>query len=203
MAIDAKSRSASQFAATASAPFADPVNGRRAILDATFAYRRGGATVMATLAARDADSGAALDLPGAGAYLVFYPQGAQFRTGRIAAETPGRFVRVAARLLQAEAGRRQRVASFIADADAPDAPHPAPVELRPMAADGGAALFDEACPPRPVTARVAADAGGSSDSKVPVSVAWASVWTRRIDVDRRRARRSHRRRVLSTSSAKI
>jgi hypothetical protein len=45
--------------------------------------------------------------------------------------------------------------SFIADAAAPEAPHPAPVELHPLAAAGGAALFDEACPPRLIASRAA------------------------------------------------
>ena len=152
-AIDAKPSSASQFAAKASAPLADPVNGRRATLEATFAYRRGGATVTTKLNRARRRHRRGLDLPGAGAYLILYPQGDEFRTGRLAAEAPGVLVRTAAQLLQAEAERRQRVVSFIADAAAPDAPHPAPVELRPLAADGAAALFEEACPPADRIAR--------------------------------------------------
>jgi hypothetical protein len=163
LAIDAKSRSASQFAATASTPLADPVNGHRATLDATFAYRRGGATVMATLAVRDADTGAALDLPGA--YLIFYPQGAEFRTGRLAAEAPGRLSASLRSFCRLRRSGGSAVVSFIADAAAPDAPHPAPVELHLLAAEGGAALFDEACPPRPVASRAADAPRAASDSK--------------------------------------
>ena len=157
LAIDAKSASASQFVAKASAPFASPMNGRRAALEATFAYRRGGATVAATLAARDAETGAGLDLPGAGAYLVFYPQGGEFRAGLIAAGAPTQFD-VALRSfcgLRKSGGRV--VVSFVADAAAPDAPHPTPVALSPLAADGAAALFDEACPPKPIASRAASD----------------------------------------------
>jgi len=165
LAIDAKSRSASQFAATASAPLAGPVNGHRATLDATFAYRRGGATVTATLAVRDADTGAALDLPGAGAYLIFYPQGAEFRTGRLAAEAPGRLSASLPSFCRLRRSGGSAVVSFIADAAAPDAPHPAAVELHPLAAEGGAALFDEACPPRPVASRAADAPRAASDSK--------------------------------------
>ncbi len=155
LAIDAKSRSASQFAATASAPLANPVNGHRATLETTFAYRRGGATVTTTLTARDADTGAALDLPGAGAYLIVYPQGAEFRAGRIAADAPARLAMSLRSFCRLRRSGGSAMVSFVAAA--PDAPHPAPVELHPLAAEGGAALFDEACPPRPIASRAASD----------------------------------------------
>jgi hypothetical protein len=155
LAIDAKSPSASQFVAKATAPLADPVNGHRATLDATFAYRRGGATVATTLTARDADTGAALDLPGAGAYLIFYPQGAEFRAGRITADAPARFAVSLRSFCRLRRSGGSAILSFIADAAAPVAPHPAPIALRPLAAEGGAALFDEACPPRPIALRAA------------------------------------------------
>jgi hypothetical protein len=160
LAIDAKSPSASQFVAKASAPLANPVNGHRAALEATFAYRRGGAMVTTTLTARDADTGAALDLPGAGAYLVFYPQGAEFRAGRITADAPTRLTATLRSFCRLRGSGGRAVVSFIADAAAPDAPHPAPVVLSPLAADGGPALFDEACPPKPIAPR-----GAVSDSK--------------------------------------
>ena len=164
-AIDAKSPSASQFVAKASAPLADPVNGHRATLEATFAYRRGGATVTTTLTARDADTGAALDLPGAGAYLIFYPQGAEFRAGRIAADAPARLAAPLRSFCRLRRSGGRAVVSFIADAAAPDAPHPAPVVLSPLAADGGPALFDEACPPRPIASRAAVAPPAASDPK--------------------------------------
>ncbi|MGA2493911.1 MAG: hypothetical protein ABSF67_13305 [Roseiarcus sp.] len=166
LAIDAKSPSASQFVAKASAPLADPVNGHRATLEATFAYRRGGATVTTTLAVRDADTGAALDLSGAGAYLIFYPQGAEFRTGRLAAEAPARLAASLRSFCKLKRGGGNAVVSFVADAAAtPDAPHPAPVALSPLAADGAPALFDEACPPKPVASRAADAPPATSDSK--------------------------------------
>jgi hypothetical protein len=164
LAIDAKSPSASQFVARASAPLADPVNGRRATLEAAFAYRRGGATVTTTLAVRDADTGAALNLSGAGAYLIFYPQGAEFRTGRLSTEAPARLAVSLRSFCKLKRSGGDAVVSFIADAAASDAPHPAPVALRPLAADGAAALFDEACPPKPV-ARAVDAASGANDSK--------------------------------------
>lgn len=165
LAIDAKSPSASQFVAKASAPLAEPVNGRRATLEATFGYRRGGAIVTTTLAVRDADSGAALDLPGAGAYLVFYPQGAEFRTGRLAAAAPARLATPLRSFCKATRSGAGAVVSFIADAATPGAPHPAPVALNPLAADGGPALFDEACPPRSVAARDAPSLASGSKSR--------------------------------------
>ena len=166
LAIDAKSPSASQFVAKASAPLANPVNGRRATLEAAFAYRRGGAMVTTTLTARDADTGAALDLPGAGAYFIFYPQGAEFRAGRITAGAPTRLTATLRSFCRLRGSGGHAVVSFIADAAAPDAPHPAPVVLSPLAADGGPALFDEACPPKPIASRAAdAPRGAVSDSK--------------------------------------
>ena len=166
LAIDAKSPSASQFVARASAPLPNPVNGRRATLEATFAYRRGGAMVTTTLTARDADSGAALDLPGVGAYLIFYPQGAEFRAGRIAADAPTRLASPLRSFCRLRRSGGRSVVSFIADAAAPDAPRPAPVVLTPLAADGGQALFDEACPLKPIASRAAdAPRGIVSDSK--------------------------------------
>jgi hypothetical protein len=155
LAIDAKSQSASQFVAKASAPLAAPVNGHRATLEATFAYRRGGATVTTTLTARDAETGTALDLPGAGAYLVFYPQGAEFRAGRMTADAPTRLDAALRSFCRLRRSGGRAVVSFVADPATPDAPHPAPVVLSPFAAVGGPALFDEACPPRPIAWRVA------------------------------------------------
>ena len=111
MAIDSKSATASLISAKAIAPLAIPVDGRRAALEATFAYRRGGATVTATLAARDAETGAPLTLPGAGAYLIFYPQGAAFRAGRLTAEAPPRLSASRAQLLPI-AARRPRGGEF-------------------------------------------------------------------------------------------
>jgi len=131
-------------------------------LEATFAYRRGGATVTTTLAVRDAETGAGLDLPGAGAYLVFYPQGAEFRTGRIAAAAPGSLAATLQSFCKLKRSGASAIVSFIADADAP---HPAPVQLRPLAAEGGGALFDEACPPRPGVARIAETPVVASDPK--------------------------------------
>ena len=164
-AIDAKSPSASQFVAKASAPLADPVDGHRATLEATFAYRRGGATVTTTLAVRDAETAAPLDLPGAGAYLIFYPQGEEFRAGRLAAAAPARLAASLRGFCKLKRSGAVAVVSFIADA--PDAPHPAPVTLSPLAADGGPALFEEACPPKQLSSHAVAAPFAVSDSKSP------------------------------------
>jgi hypothetical protein len=166
LAIDAKSPSVSQFVAKAAAPLADPVNGRRATLEAAFAYRRGGATVTTTLTVRDADTGAALDPSNAGVYLIFYPQGAEFRTGRLSTEAPARIAVSLRSFCKLKRSGGDAVVSFVADAAAPAAPHPAPVALRPLAADGAAALFDEACPAKPVARAVdAAPAASGSKSR--------------------------------------
>jgi hypothetical protein len=165
LAIDAKSPSASQFVAKASAPLTEPVGGRRAMLEATFAYRRGGATVSTTLAVRDAETGAARDLPGAGAYLVFYPEGAEFRTGRLVIESPARLAAPLSSFCNLKRSGGAAVVSFIADSSAPGAPHPAPVALSPLAADGGPALFEEACPPKSVASRAAGASLAVSDPK--------------------------------------
>ena len=51
--IDARSGAASLFVAKSASPLERPVEGRPAALEASFAYRRGGGTVFATLLARD------------------------------------------------------------------------------------------------------------------------------------------------------
>ena len=164
-AIDAKSPSATQFVAKASAPLPDPVSGHRATLEATFAYRRGGAMVTTTLAVRDAETAAPLDLPGAGAYLIFYPQGAEYRAGRLAAAAPPRLAAPLAGFCKLKRSGAAAVVSFVGDT--PDAPHLAPVTLNPLAADGGPALFEEACPPKPLSSRAVAVPLAVSDSKSP------------------------------------
>ena len=55
--------------------------------------------------------------------------------------------------------------SFIADAAAPDAPRPAPSWLNFREAEGATALFDEACPLRPIAARAADAHRAASGSK--------------------------------------
>ena len=74
LAVEPPEQSASQFIARASASLAAPIGDRRATLEVTFAFRRGGAAVATTLMARDAETGAPLDLPAAAAYLIFYPR---------------------------------------------------------------------------------------------------------------------------------
>ena len=162
-AIDSNSPSASLFSATASAPFAEPINGRRANLEAIFAYRRGGATVATTLTVRDAETGAPFEPPAVGAYLIFYPQGAEFRAGRLAPDAPPRLAAPVRSFCKLRKGGRA-VVSFIPAA--PDAPHPAPVVLNPFAADGAASLFDEACPPKSIAAR-RADGAHAIDQPPP------------------------------------
>ena len=168
LAIDSTSPSASQFAANASAPLADPVNGHRATLEATFAYRRGGATVTMTLAARDAETNDALALPVAGAYLIFYPQGAEFRFSRIDADAPPRLAASVRSFCRLRRNSSHAVVSFVADRAAPDAPRPAPIMLSLRGAEGATALFDEACPLKLIASRAANAAPPSvSGSKSP------------------------------------
>jgi hypothetical protein len=167
LAIDAKSASASQFTARTTAPLTISVNGRPARLEASFAFRRGGATVATTLTARDAETGAALDLPGAGAYLILYPQGVELRAGRLTADAPPSVVTSARSFCRLRRGGARAVISFIADGVEPDAPHPAPIVLSLKSGEGTTALLDEACPPRSVAARAADAHRGASDSKSP------------------------------------
>jgi len=189
LAIDAKSASASQFTARTTAPLTISVNGRPARLEASFAFRRGGATVATTLTARDAETGAqldalrvqdeigagagqvergaGLDLPGAGAYLILYPQGVELRAGRLTADAPPSVVTSARSFCRLRRGGARAVISFIADGVEPDAPHPAPIVLGLKSGEGTTALLDEACPPRSVAARAADAHRGASDSKSP------------------------------------
>jgi hypothetical protein len=154
--------STSQFSAKLAAPLSAPIGERRATLEVTFAFRRGGGAVTTSFAVHDAQTGAPLALPGAGAYLIFYPQGAEYRTGRLAADAAARVGAPLRKFCRLQDGGRA-VLSFIADAAAPQAPHPAPVVFTPFAAEGGAALFDEACPPRATAGSAIASAGGVSD----------------------------------------
>lgn len=165
MAIDSKSPSGAPFSAKTTAPLTIPVNGRPAKLEASFAYRRGGASVMTTLTARDAETGAALDLPGAGAYLIFYPQGVELRAARLAADAEPRVAVPLASFCRMRRSSGQAVVSFIADNAAPDAPRPAPILLNLKAGEGATALLDEACPPKPIAARAADAHRVASDSK--------------------------------------
>jgi hypothetical protein len=155
LAIDEKSASASQFSAKTSAALTTPVNGRPAKLEASFAYRRGGAKVMTTLTARDAETGAALDLPGAGAYLIFYPQGVALRASRLTADAPPSVSAPLRSFCRMRRAGGRGVVSFIADNGALDAPHPAPIVLSLKDGEGTTALLDEACPPKPLAARAA------------------------------------------------
>jgi len=149
-AIDANAPPASLFSAKATAALAAPIDGRLAKLEATFAYRRGGAIVATTLAVRDAETGAAIEPPAVGAYLVLYPLGVELRAGRLAVGTPPRLVASLRSFCKLRRGGHV-VVSFIAAE--PGAPHPAPIVLNPFAADGAASLFDEACPLKPIAAR--------------------------------------------------
>jgi hypothetical protein len=62
--VDADSGGGSLFVATSVLPLALPPEDRPSQIEASFAYRRGGATVLARFLARDAKSGAPVDFPG-------------------------------------------------------------------------------------------------------------------------------------------
>jgi hypothetical protein len=166
LAVEPPEESASQFIARASAPLAAPIGDRRATLEVTFAFRRGGAAVATTLMARDAETGAPLDLPGVGAYLIFYPEGAEYRLVRPAATEPPRVVMP----LRAFCGLRRGehgVVSFIAGPGPANAQRLAPIAIDPLAAEGAATIFEEACPPKSAPPRAIASAGGVNDSRSP------------------------------------
>ena len=124
----------------------------RAKLEATFAYRRGGAIVTTTLAVRDAETGAALE------------PARRRRLSRASTRRASSFAPAASPSMRRRGSSRRCAASASCSARRPrggqlhrrrepDAPHPAPVVLNPFAADGAAALFDEACPLKPIAAR--------------------------------------------------
>ncbi len=157
--IDARSGAASLFVAKGASPLARPVEGRPAELEASFAYRRGGATVLTTLLARDAAGGTPADVGGSGIFVILYPEGAELRAGKFAAGEPMRVaipVRSFCRL--ARGGRA--VVSFIEPvrgkgAESDEAAHPSepPVAIDPVAAEGARPLFEEACPQNAVASR--------------------------------------------------
>jgi hypothetical protein len=61
--VDAESGAGSLFVATSVSPLALPPEGRPSQIEASFTYRRGGSTILASILARDAKSGAPIDLP--------------------------------------------------------------------------------------------------------------------------------------------
>jgi hypothetical protein len=164
LGIEASAGSTSQFFAKLATPLSVPIGERRAALEVTFAFRRGGGAVATSFALHDARTGAPLSLPGAGAYLIFYPQGAEYRTGRLALDAAARVVTPLRSFCRLQDGGRA-VLSFIAanGVDPQATPHPAPIVFTPLAAEGGAALFDEACPAPATAGRALASAGGVSD----------------------------------------
>ncbi len=157
--IDAQSGAASLFVAKSVSPLALPIEGRPAELEASFAYRRGGAAVLTTLLARDSTSGASVEAPGSGIFLILYPEGVELRAGKIVAGEPLRVaipVRSFCRLWRS--GRA--VVSFIGPTpgsagETGGAAHPSepPVAIDPAAADGAQPLFDEACPQNATASR--------------------------------------------------
>ena len=150
--VDARSGAASLFTATSASPLERPIEGRPATLEASFAYRRGGGTVFATLLARDSADGTPVDMRGSGIFLILYPEGAEFRAEKIAAGAP---MRVAIPLRSFCRLRREgrAVVSFIEPVQGTGAatyeaarPSEPPAAIDPVAAEGAKPLFDEACP---------------------------------------------------------
>jgi hypothetical protein len=144
--IDARSGAASLFLAKGAAPLERPIEGRPAELEASFAYRRGGAQVLATLLERDAAGGKPVDLRGSGMSVILYPGGAEFRAQEPGAGQPARVAIPVRSFCRLRDGGRA-VVSFI-ETSAATAAHPGepPVAIDPVAAAGGKSLFDEACP---------------------------------------------------------
>jgi hypothetical protein len=150
--IDAQSGAASLLTAKVASPLERPVEGRPAALEASFAYRRGGGTVLASFLARDSVGGAPLEGPGSGIFLILYPEGAEFRAARPAAGEPMRVtIPVGAFCRLNSVGRA--VVSFVepsagtpARTDGAAEPGQPPVTIDPIGADDATLLFDEACP---------------------------------------------------------
>ena len=149
--IDAKSGAASLFVARSASPLALPIEGRPASLEASFAYRRGGATVLTTFAARDSAGGTPMDALGAGVSVILYPEGAEFRAAMPVAGEPMRVAIPIRSFCRLKRGGRA-VVSFVepvraaAAADKAARPIEPPVAIDLVAADGAKPLFDEACP---------------------------------------------------------
>lgn len=150
--IDARSGAASLFTVRSVSPLERPVEGRPAALEASFAYRRGGGTVFATLLARDSADGTPVDVRGPGIFLILYPEGAEFRAEKAAAGEPMRVAIPVSSFCRLRRGA-QAIVSFVEPVPGPGtetdrAAHPSepPVAVDPAAAEGAKTLFDEACP---------------------------------------------------------
>ncbi len=140
--IDARS-GASLFLAEGAAPLERPIAGRPADLEASFAYRRGGAQVLVTLFARDAAGGKPVDARDAGMSVTLYPEGAEYRAQEPGAGEPARVAIPVRSFCRLRRGGRA-VVSF-AQAGSGMAGQP-PGAIDPIAAKGAKSLFDEACP---------------------------------------------------------
>ena len=150
--IDAQSGAAALFAAKVASPLERPIEGQPAALETSFAYRRGGGTVLASFLVRDAAGWAPMQPPGAGILLILYPEGTEFRAARPAAGEPMRVAIPIEAFCRLERGGRA-VVSFIEPnagtaAGTDEAAHASrpPVTIDPVGADDATLLFDEACP---------------------------------------------------------
>ena len=156
----------SEAFATLAAPLSAPIQGRRAMLEMTFAFRHGDRAVSSSYVLLDAVSGAPLELPGSGVFLIVYPQGAEYRANRVAADEPTQIAWPLRSFCPLQDDGRA-VLSFVASGAgaSPSSSHPEPVIFSPLAAEGGMALFDEACPA--ASGRAVASAGGVNATRSP------------------------------------
>ena len=109
------------------------------MLEATFAYRRGGGVVEAEIAARDADTRQAIDPLPSGWTLTLTSAGGEFLQLK-ATGTPARATIPRERLCALAGGGKLSIAL---DAPTPEAP-PAVFDLGQI--EGSTPVVDEACP---------------------------------------------------------
>lgn len=157
--IDARLGAASLFVAKGASPLGRPVAGRPAELEASFAYRRGGAAVFTTLSLRDAAGGAPANAGGAGIYVILDPEGAELGAGKFAAGEPMRLAIPVRSFCRLRRGGRA-IVSFgepmqgkAAETDGAAQPGEPTAAIDLAAAEGARPLFDEACPRIAVASR--------------------------------------------------
>jgi hypothetical protein len=145
--VDAQSGAGSLFVATSVLPLALPPDDRPSQIEASFTYRRGGASVLASFLARDAKSGAAIDLPGS-QILVGASAEAARTTANDAGQSEPRRVVVPLRSFCGFARAGSAPVSFVDPGVAKgEAPKPAapPTAIDLAAATGAKPLLEEAC----------------------------------------------------------
>jgi hypothetical protein len=141
------------FIAKGSWPFALPVNGRTATLQANFAYRRGGGIVEATLSTQDSVTAAVIDVHGLGFRLKLTPGDTEYRLLKPVNRHPIQQAIPLAQFCKLSSQGRVVIEPF--DTWATDRAEPSsaadlhepPITIDVKTVEGMSGLFDEACAP--------------------------------------------------------